>query len=138
MRSPERSSNASAMLTPGRNWTKWCGSALKHIRWWGPGNENPKLQIPNSKQIPNPKPQSRIIRAWRGFGAGASSRHRYPERMEITQPRAARKELPWGGHRAPATLKGLHQPSMAAVSERTRWGFELPDFLRAADFGFQT
>src|SRR5438445_3562767 len=59
---------------------------------------------------------------WAEVREGASRYHRHPERMEINQPRVARNELPWGmNHGMPATLPGLHQPRMAAVSRRARF-----------------
>src|SRR2546426_7091135 len=40
----------------------------------------------------------------------------HPERMEISQPRVARNELPWGvKRRTLATLKGLQQSPMVSV-----------------------
>ena len=44
----------------------------------------------------------------------------HPERMEISQPRVARNELPWGvKRRTLATLKGLHQ-SVASFACRIK------------------
>src|SRR6266446_2273929 len=65
-------------------------------------------EVPRKSNPNNEKKQSKRAISNQDT-AGASRRYQHPERMEITQPRVARNELPWDNSSNVPTLKGLHQ-----------------------------